>query len=401
MCKDRKTAVIIAAAGSGRRMGGGLNKQYINIAGMPVLARSVLVFEENPHIHEIVLVVRPGEEELCRRQIIEPYGFQKIFAIIGGGAQRQDSVRKALAVLPPDVELVLVHDGARPLVSQEVVEQVIAAAAQYGAAVPAVPVKDTIKTIAFTGDSGAVVMDTPARSSLRAVQTPQGFHRDILERAFAACRDTASVTDDASMVEALGLPVRVTPGEERNLKITTPEDVARAEQLLSVHAPSPSLAGIPRTGTGFDVHAFAKDRKLFLGGVEIPYDRGLLGHSDADVLLHAVMDALLGAASLGDIGKHFPDSDPAYKGISSLLLLEHTGRLLQEKGWTIVNIDVTLIAQRPKIAPYISQMKKNISQVLKISEAQINIKGTTTERLGFTGREEGIAAQAAASIVQF
>ena len=401
MCKDRKTAVIIAAAGSGRRMGGGLNKQYINIAGMPVLARSVLVFEENPHIHEIVLVVRPGEEELCRRQIIEPYGFQKIFAIIGGGAQRQDSVREALAVLPPDVELVLVHDGARPLVSQEVVEQVIAAAAQYGAAVPAVPVKDTIKTIAFTGDSGAVVMDTPARRSLRAVQTPQGFHRDILERAFAACRDTASVTDDASMVEALGLPVRVTPGEERNLKITTPEDVTRAEQLLSGHAPSPSLAGIPRTGTGFDVHAFAKDRKLILGGVEIPHDRGLLGHSDADVLLHAVMDALLGAASLGDIGKHFPDSDPAYKGISSLLLLEHTGRLLQENGWTIVNIDVTLIAQRPKIAPYISQMKKNISQVLKISEAQINIKGTTTERLGFTGREEGIAAQAAASIVQF
>ena len=401
MYKERKTAVIIAAAGSGRRMGGGINKQYINIAGMPVLARSVLVFEENPHIHEIVLVVRPGEEDLCRRKIVEPYGFKKVSAVIGGGAQRQDSVHAALKILSSDVELVLIHDGARPLVSQQVVEQVVAAAAQYGAAVPAIPVKDTIKTVASAGDSGAVVTGTPVRSTLRAVQTPQGFHRDILEQAFQACKDTSSITDDSSLVEALGIPVRVTEGEERNLKITTPEDVERAEQLLKRSGAPLPLTGIPRTGTGFDVHAFAPDRKLILGGVEIPHTQGLLGHSDADVLLHAVMDALLGAACLGDIGKHFPDSDPAYKGISSLLLLEHTGRLLQEHRWTIVNIDATVIAQRPKIAPYIGQMKKNMAQVLKISESQINIKGTTTERLGFTGREEGIAAQGAVSIVQF
>lgn len=267
--------------------------------------------------------------------------------------------------------------------------------------------KDTIKQIHLS-DSRAVVSFTPERSLLRAVQTPQGFDAALLMRAYDACAPDTAVTDDASLVEALGAPVYIVDGDEMNIKITTPSDLGRAEQLLNgssaddpgINDPVAAAARVPRTGMGYDVHAFAENRKLILGGVNIPHDRGLLGHSDADVLIHAVMDALLGAAALGDIGKHFPDTDLRYKGISSLLLLGHVSELLSSHGWTIVNIDVTVIAQRPKIAPHIPQMKKIMAEVLKISESQINIKGTTTERLGFTGREEGIASQAVASIIR-
>lgn len=301
----------------------------------------------------------------------------------------------------------LVHDGARPLVPRTVIDAVIDGCAARGAAIPAVSVKDTIKQIHLS-DNGAVVSFTPERSLLRAVQTPQGFDAALLMRAYDACAPDTAVTDDASLVEALGAPVYIVDGDEMNIKITTPSDLGRAEQLLNrssaddpgINDPVAAAARVPRTGMGYDVHAFAENRKLILGGVNIPHDRGLLGHSDADVLIHAVMDALLGAAALGDIGKHFPDTDLRYKGISSLLLLGHVSELLSSHGWTIVNIDVTVIAQRPKIAPHIPQMKKIMAEVLKISESQINIKGTTTERLGFTGREEGIASQAVASIIR-
>lgn len=449
MYKGVKTIAVIVAAGSGRRMGGGINKQYINIAGKPVLARSVQCFENDPHIDEIIITVRAGEEEKCRRDIIKAYGFKKISAVIAGGAERQDSVRAAIDFInsrvsaaaqsgcgfdrsgktihtdSADSPFVLIHDGARPLITENIIDSVLEACFMYGAAIPAVPLKDTVKFV-DTSVSGAVVTSTPKRGSLRAVQTPQGFRLDIISRAYYSCTPDTVVTDDASLVEAAGMTVHVVQGDESNIKITTPGDTALAEMLLkalnadnfgqnvscntdSAYAEKKSsnctaeekfLCRIPRTGMGYDVHAFADGRKLVLGGVDIPHERGLLGHSDADVLIHAVMDALLGAAALGDIGKHFPDSDPRYKGISSLLLLGHVAELLRSNGWLIVNIDATVIAQRPKIAPHIPAMKKNMAKVLKISESQINIKGTTTERLGFTGREEGIAAQSVAVIIK-
>ena len=477
MYKDRKVTAVIVAAGSARRMGG-INKQYAELAGMPVLARSVAAFDNDPFVDEIVIVARGGEEDRCRRDIVEKYGFSRVSAVVPGGAERQDSVRAALGVVfggaagreagscdgevsdygggsaaaafgevsdggggcdaaafgevsdgaagreagscggevsdggggrddGRDAGIVLVHDGARPLVPRTVIDAVIEGCAACGAAIPAIPVKDTIKQIHIS-DSGAVVSSTPERSSLRAVQTPQGFDAVLLMRAYDACGPDTAVTDDASLVEALGVPVYIVNGDEMNIKITTPSDLGRAEQLLNRQSaddpcknePAAVIMRAPRTGMGYDVHAFAENRKLILGGVDIPHDRGLLGHSDADVLIHAIMDALLGAAALGDIGKHFPDTDPRYKGISSLLLLGHVSELLRSHGWVIVNIDATVIAQRPKVAPHIPQMKKNMAEVLKISESQINIKGTTTERLGFTGREEGIASQAVASIIR-
>ena len=390
MYKEKKISVIIAAAGSGKRMGGGLNKQYIVLDGMPVLARSVAVFERNLSVDEIVIVVKAGEEDRCRREIVERYGFKKVSSVIAGGSERQYSVKAALAAVDAECDMVLIHDGARPLVSDETVDAVIFACYESGAAIPAVPVKDTIKEVA-----DSLVCATPDRSRLRAVQTPQGFDRATLEKAYGLLDGGAVVTDDASLVEALGHPVVIVEGDENNIKITTPSDVKKAEIMMG----EIKTDMMPRVGMGYDVHAFAEGRKLILGGVDIPHDRGLAGHSDADVLVHAVMDSLLGACAMGDIGRHFPDSDQQYKGIDSLKLLAHVGALLAENGWKIINIDATVIAQRPKIAPHIDKMRENISEVLKISASQINIKGTTTERLGFEGREEGIAAQSIASII--
>lgn len=454
MYNDKTITVIIAAAGSGRRMGG-INKQYIELCGIPVLARSAMAFQNNRYVDHIVIVVKAGEEERCRREIIEKYGITKASgasAVTAGGKERQDSVMAALTAVPEGTTHVLVHDGARPLVSEQIINDITALCIEKGAAVPAVPVKDTIKSVsrAINGEMHEAVECTPDRSTLRAVQTPQGFEYSLLMDACRSLSPDTLVTDDASIVEAYGYTVYIAEGDENNFKITTPSDTERAERVIadieyctggsaaesdalmpescgsaaeadsvtaeqsisstggsrikyserSAAETEAGMACIPRTGIGYDVHAFAEDRKLILGGVEIAHEKGLLGHSDADVLIHAVMDALLGAAALGDIGKHFPDTDEKYRGISSLKLLGHVGGLLAEEGWQIVNIDVVVIAQRPKIAPHITAMKKNMAEVLKISESQINIKGTTTERLGFTGREEGIASQAAAVIIQ-
>lgn len=438
MYKNKKVSVIIAAAGSGKRMGGGLNKQYIKLRDMPVLARSVKIFDEHVSVDEIVITVRKGDEEFCRQQIVTPYGFQKVIKIIAGGSERQDSVRQALKALSPDSGIVLIHDGARPFVSRRVIDDVIANCSDFGAAVPGIKLKDTVKNInknrhgfaeeGINGFGGAeaekqteilTASGTPDRELLRAVQTPQGFLTELITEAYESLIGNPEdvFTDDASLLEAIGRDVIITEGDENNIKITTPADIGIAELIMektedgrginmntpvgdiNINFNDNFIRALPRTGTGFDVHAFAEGRPLILGGVDIPHDRGLLGHSDADVLIHAVMDALLGAAALGDIGRHFPDSDPKYKGISSLRLLQHVGGLLSESAFKIINIDAVVIAQKPKIAPYIEQMRKNMAEVLKISMSQINIKGTTTEKLGFTGREEGIAAQAAASVV--
>jgi len=394
MYDSKKIAVIIAAAGSGNRMGSGIPKQYLEILGKPVLTRAVEAFTENAFIDEIYIVVSRDYEEHCRKEYIGKECFAKVKQIVCGGAERQDSVFAALSVIPAEVDFVLVHDGARPFITDTVIDALVESTARHGAAVAAVPVKDTVKS-AVNG----VFSETLDRSRLYSIQTPQGFDRRLLLTAYGkAFAENFYGTDDAVLVEKMGEKVYLVKGDYNNIKITTKEDIAMGEAILSAQQGRTTPEEEFRTGTGYDVHQLKEGRKLILGGVEIPFEKGLLGHSDADVLVHAIMDALLGAAALGDIGRHFPDSDETYRGISSLLLLAKVKELLLENGYRIGNIDAVVVAQRPKIAPYIGEMISHIAGTLEIEEDRINIKGTTTEKLGFCGREEGIAAQASALI---
>ena len=381
---------IIAAAGSGRRMGREVNKVFLPLAGQAVLARSVAAVAACPEVDGLIVVVAPGEEAQATG-LLAPLDLAKPWRVVAGGRERQHSVANALAAVPQAARLILIHDGARPLIDAAAVAAAIAAAREHGAAGVAVPVKDTIKAV----DAVGCIVATPDRSTLWAIQTPQVFAASLLRRAYAAAeRDGVLATDDAALVERLGHEVKIVAGSYRNLKITTPEDLTVARALLESEAHS-----MQRIGTGYDVHRLVAGRPLILGGVDIPYERGLEGHSDADVLLHAVKDALLGAAALGDIGRHFPDSDPAYKGASSFRLLAIVGEKLAAAGWRAYNIDAVVIAERPKLAPHIPAMNANIAAALGIAAGQVNVKATTTEGLGFTGRGEGIAAQAVATIV--
>lgn len=389
MYNHKKIAVIIAAAGLGTRMDCNMPKQFLNLGGQSILTHTVNAFEKNEFIDEIVIVTNENYIDYCHKELIEQCHFYKIKNIIPGGAERQDSIYNALKSINETVDYVLVHDGARPFVTQEIIGDVIVTMIEKGAAVAAVPVKDTIKE----AEEG-VFSITLQRSRLFSVQTPQGFSKELLLSAYEeAYKRNFYGTDDAVLVEKLGQKVYLVKGNYNNIKITTKEDLIMGEAILY------SNQKLPRVGTGFDVHELVENRELVLGGVTIPYEKGLLGHSDADVLVHAIMDAILGAAALGDIGKHFPDTDAAYQGISSLALLEKVGRLISEKGFIISNIDATVIAERPKIAPYIPEMRANIAKALAINLEQINIKGTTTEKLGFCGRQEGIAAQGSVLII--
>lgn len=381
MYGNRKTAVIVAAAGKGKRMGSSVPKQFLKIGGEYVLLKTLKIFQKLDAVDYIFVVT--GREYLkLVEEIAEKSGLTKVEAVIEGGKERQDSVFNALREInrkKPGTSYVLVHDGARPFVSEQTVLDVLEGAVKHDAAVACVPMKDSIRR--STSDSkGSMVVD---RDEYFAVQTPQGFRKSLLIEAYEkACDDSFTGTDDASLVERIGHPVQIIRGDYENIKITTKEDLPMEN----------------RVGTGFDVHCFEEGRKLILGGVEIKYDRGLKGHSDADVLLHALMDALLGAAGLGDIGKHFPDTDEKYAGISSMKLLERVKELLDESLYLVANADITLIAQKPKVSPYTEEMRDNIARVLGVDRDRINVKATTTEGLGFTGREEGIACEAIASI---
>lgn len=426
MTKEIKTAVIIAAAGSGKRMGGGIPKQYGQLGGMSILARSVKAFADLKEIDRIMIVTNEDYHGHCRAELSRLGLMSKVSDILPGGQERQDSIYNAVRRLPEDIDLVLVHDGVRPFVTAEVIRRTIEAARMHGAAVAAVPVKDTIKMAEENR-----LIKTLDRSQLYAVQTPQGFSRELLVRAYEeAYRKNCYGTDDAYLVEQAGEKVVLVKGDYSNIKITTMEDIVFGEAILGGKTEERGIGGLfksslagtgplnglsedngedaesfvvagegeMRVGTGYDVHKLVRGRRLVLGGVNIPFEKGLLGHSDADVLVHAIMDAMLGAAALGDIGKHFPDTDEKYRGISSLKLLETVGAMLRNRNCSVVNIDATVIAQRPKIAPHIREMILNISETLGIERNRINIKGTTTEKLGFAGREEGIAAQASVLI---
>ncbi len=366
---------IIVAAGVSRRMG--FDKLSYRLPdGRTVLETSCALFAAHPAVDELVLVAggnRPQCEEIAA-------ACPKPCTVVQGGATRADSVRNGLAAAKG--RLVAIHDAARPFASEEVITQALQAAAETGAAAPAVPVKDTIKV----ADKDGKVVTTPDRATLYAVQTPQCFDRALYLQALEAVsgEKASLVTDDCSLFELAGLPVTLTAGDYANLKITTKEDLQKENTM--------------RIGHGYDVHRLVEDRKLILGGVEVPYEKGLLGHSDADVLLHAVMDAVLGAAALGDIGQHFPDTDPAYKGADSLALTREVAKIIAAHGYKVGNIDATILCQRPKLAPHIPAMRQNIADAFGLPLDAVSVKATTEEHLGFTGEGLGIAAHAVALI---
>lgn len=371
---------IVLAGGSGSRMGAGCNKVLLDLQGEPVIVRSVKAFQG--HVQGVVLVSRKDDIPDMREAM---EAARLPVTIVAGGDTRQASVWNGLCALPACCTHVLIHDGARCMVDEGTIRRCMASVENYGTGVAAIPAVDTIKQV----DCTEIVTGTPERSTLRAVQTPQGFTVDLIRRAHkAAMQEEFIGTDDASLVERLGESVRLTLGDRRNIKLTTPEDMIMAAAFLP-HA-FPSL----RIGQGYDVHRLVEDRELILCGVTIPHHLGLLGHSDADVALHALMDAMLGAMALGDIGKHFPDTDERYRGISSMKLLEHVVALLEEHHARVTNCDVTIVAQKPKLLPYIPQMRDNVAVALNLPLNRVNVKATTTEHLAFEGREEGISAQA-------
>ncbi|MCL1808298.1 MAG: 2-C-methyl-D-erythritol 4-phosphate cytidylyltransferase [Clostridiales bacterium] len=379
MYKNKKIAAIIAAAGSGSRMGGSAPKQYLDICGKAMVVKTAGIFSKCSHIDCIIVVADAGHCEKCE-ELLQKNGINAIIAV--GGERRQDSVYEGLKKLPLDTDYVLIHDAARPFAAVRLIEEALEAVLAKKAVVCAVPVKDTIRMM--TGRERSVTTD---RSLMYAVQTPQAFEKRLIVDSYEqAYREGFVGTDDAALAERAGYPVHIIAGSYDNIKITTRGDMPAATET--------------RVGTGFDAHAFAAGRKLFLGGIEIPYEKGLAGHSDADVLLHAVMDALLGAAGCGDIGGHFPDSDERYKGISSLALLEKVAGIIKSKGYSVGNIDAVVIAERPKISGYRLEMSKTAAKALGVSEDKINIKGTTTENMGFIGRGEGIAAHAVCTLIK-
>ena len=376
------TVALVVGAGEGQRFGGELPKQYHLLAGVAVMRRSLKAFMYHPDVSAVQAVIHPNHHELydaAAQGLALPVP-------VDGGATRQGSVLNGLESLNADEpSTVLIHDAARPLVDPGVISRVLAALQTSPGAIPALAVADTLKR-----SDGQFVETTVDRQGLWRAQTPQGFH---YQNILAAHRQAGGdeLTDDAAVAERAGLAVAIVEGSEDNVKVTRTGDMVRAERILG--------AGETRTGLGFDVHRFGPGDHVMLCGVKVPHEFGLEGHSDADVGLHAVTDALLGAIGEGDIGTHFPPSDPQWKGTESDIFLRHAGDMIAGKGGRISNIDVTLICEQPKIGPHRAAMIKRMAEILSITEHRISIKATTTERLGFTGRGEGIAAQAAATVV--
>lgn len=387
-----RSAAILPAAGTGSRVGAACNKLLLELGGEPLLLHTLRAVAA-AQLDQVVLVCR-DDERPTMADLASRADLPVTFAT--GGATRQESVSHGLAALAPDIELVAVHDGARPLVSPLLFHAALASAALHGSGVVALPVVDTLKTVR----DGLLAGDVD-RSVTWAMQTPQAARADLLRAADAHARATGFVgTDEASLLTHLGEPVHVVPGSARNLKVTTSDDFALAQTLLGATTEERSAAVVPRIGFGFDIHRTARERELWLGGVRIESEFGLDGHSDADALLHAICDALLGAIGAGDIGRHFPDTDPAYRGIASIKLLTHVHGLLVQAGYRVVNIDATLVAERPKIMRYVPEMVRCIAAAVQVEPECVNIKATTNERLDDLGQALGMAAHAVAAVVK-
>jgi 2-C-methyl-D-erythritol 4-phosphate cytidylyltransferase / 2-C-methyl-D-erythritol 2,4-cyclodiphosphate synthase len=393
-------AAIIAAGGRGLRMGRALPKQYLTVGGQTILERSLAAFDRHQQVQELVVVVPP--EALDSAEFVKP-ATSKPVRFVAGGARRQDSVANGVDALSAEAQVVLVHDAARPMVSADLISRTIAAAASAGAAIAAVPVHDTVKQVTIDGGVGFIEKTLP-RESVFLAQTPQAFRRDVLDAVVALGREASDATDEASLAERAGYRVQVVPGDPDNLKITTEADLARAEGLLGGLAGAESqrkesVASVMRIGLGYDLHVLVEGRPLILGGVLIPYERGLMGHSDADAVSHAVTDAVLGAANIGDIGKLFPDTDQAWKDANSLRLLADAWTRVRAAGFTLGNLDIVVIAQQPKIGPHADAIRESLARVLDVTPAQISIKGKTNERVDAVGRGEAIAVHAVALLV--
>jgi 2-C-methyl-D-erythritol 4-phosphate cytidylyltransferase/2-C-methyl-D-erythritol 2,4-cyclodiphosphate synthase len=404
-------SVIIAAGGRGQRLGGARPKQLLVVGGRSILERTVGTFLAHPHVDEIVVAL-PADVVADP----PPYltGTRKSVRIVAGGQRRQDSVANAFQVVNDQSEVVVVHDAARPFASADLITRTILAAAESGAAVAAMQAQDTVKlgvrqARPDRADDAAIarpdsseervfVQSTLSRTSIYLAQTPQAFRRDVLRDALALSETGVDATDEASLAERAGYPVRLVPGERTNIKITTPEDLPVAETLAGSATPLRVRTG--RAGTGYDLHRLVPGRPLVVGGVVIPSERGALGHSDADVVCHAVTDAILGAVGLGDIGLHFPDGDPAWKDASSLELLTKAVAMVFDNGFEVGNVDVTIILEAPRIRPQVEAMRAAVARAVGISPSQVSIKGKTNEGVDAVGRGEAIAAHAIALLRQ-
>ena len=385
---------IIAAGGRGQRFGGARPKQLLSVAGRPVLERSVAAFLTHPSIDEIVVALPAGLAD-------DPPGYLrgtlKPLRIVAGGPRRQDSVANAFRAVSERSDVIVIHDAARPFASAGLIARTIAAAAEAGAALAAVQANDTVKQghllpAAAASASGDVwIVDaTLPRESIFLAQTPQAFRREVLREALALGEDA---TDEAALAERAGHTVRIVEGEVSNIKITTPGDLAVAETLARSGHDDGSVV---RVGTGYDLHKLVEGRPLILGGVTIPFERGLSGHSDADAVCHAVTDAVLGAAAAGDIGRHFPDTDPQWHGASSVGLLKLAAGLVRDRGYRVANVDVVVIAERPRLAPWVDAMRANVGEAIDLALDRVSIKGKTNEGVGELGRGEAIAVHAVA-----
>jgi 2-C-methyl-D-erythritol 4-phosphate cytidylyltransferase/2-C-methyl-D-erythritol 2,4-cyclodiphosphate synthase len=404
---------IIAAAGRGQRFGGHVLKQLYAVGGRPLLERSVAAFVEHPLVSEVIVALPPELAERppdCVRG-----GGTKPVRVVMGGARRQDSVVIAFRAADPRSEIIAIHDAARPFVSAGLISRTIEAASVHGAAVAACPSRDTVKRVvrAAGAAAGPMVAETLTRETIFLAQTPQVFRREILQLALAAGeRDGVEVTDESTLAERAGQSVQIVEGEASNVKITTPSDMMVAEAIAAAVDDAPERPGASgalagrtakpartgRAGTGYDLHRLVEGRPLIVGGVTIPSPVGAAGHSDADVVCHAVTDAILGAAGLGDIGTHFPDTAPEWKGASSLDLLSRTAARVAKQGFEVGNVDVTVILETPRIRPHVQAMQTAVASALGIDVGRISIKAKTNEGLDAVGRGEAIAAHAIALI---
>lgn len=382
---------IVVAAGRGERMGGGPKKQFRLLQGRPVLHWSLEALFEAPSVDGIVVVAPAEDVDRLRQELTESFPGGRVASVVEGGSSRAESVRKGLSRVPETCAWVIVHDAARPLLTPELVGRVLDGARQSGAATAAIPMADTVKE----ADERGFALRTLDRSRLWRIQTPQAFRRELLWEAHQRA-GSGEATDDCQLVEALGAQVRLVEGDPRNLKITTEGDWAVVQALAET--PARSRRRRIATGFGFDLHRLVEGRRLVLGGVEIPYPLGLLGHSDADALAHAVIDALLGAASLGDIGTHFPDTDPRYSGADSLHLLEEAAALARRRGVRVLHVDAFVSAEAPRLRPHIEAMRRNLASAIGVDAAQVNVKAGTGEGAGPVGRGEVIEARAVVTV---
>ena len=376
-------SAIIAAGGRGSRFGSAQPKQLLALGGVPILKRTVDAFLQGYPFDEVIVAL---PEELAAN----PPSYLDDVMVVAGGARRQDSVANAFREVAPSSQVIVIHDAARPFVTASLIERTVNAAYAHGAAIAALQARDTVKR----GDAARVIRDTLPREEIFLAQTPQAFRVGVLRDALALASDASDATDEAMLAEQAGHHVHLVDGDPRNLKITTPEDLDVAERLVGASNRAAAL----RIGNGYDLHRLVAGRPLILGGITIPFDRGLDGHSDADAVCHAVTDAILGAASAGDIGRHFPDTDPAFKGANSIELLKRAVEVVRRHGFAIGNVDVVVIAQQPKLAPHVDVIRASLARALGIEASQVSVKGKTNEGVDSTGAGEAIAVHAVALI---